>query len=125
MKQNKTIPKLIEETKKEIEDKKGEINLIHYQNIKQQVRDELKILRVKLETLQTCQKIFDELKEEYIQENIETAYITAKAKDAEWKLKLEKLKEEIWEDDFNGWHNKETLKHFSKIINRIFGEKSE
>jgi len=30
------------------------------------------------------------------------------------------LKEDIYEDDFLGYHNKKTLKHYSKIIDKLF-----
>jgi hypothetical protein len=34
-----------------------------------------------------------------------------------------RLKEEIYEDDLTGWHNKRTLKHYSKIIDKLAGSK--
>lgn len=40
-----------------------------------------------------------------------------------FKKFIKDLKNEIYEDDLLGWRNKNTLKHYSKIIDKLAGKK--
>ncbi len=54
---------------------------------------------------------------------IDYEYLENAYKEEDVKEAVKKLKNEIWEDDWNGWHCEDTLEHFSEMINKIFGEK--